>query len=180
LKRRLVWLLLVTALSLGVSGIGVACGGGGEERLSVEEYFQKLQTISDDLEKQGATLDSEFEAAFGSGTSDEVDIDAIRKTFGQGATAFKDALNDVESLEPPSSVENAHDGFVAEMRVRTDLIESLADRAAEAESASDLEEVFVAFEGPEFETQAVRFSDACHALEGLAADNGIQVQLNCE
>jgi hypothetical protein len=179
LRRRVPLLLLFTALALGISGVAAACGGG-EEGLSVEEYFQQLQTISDEFEERGATLDSEFEAAFGSGTSDEVDVDAIQRILGEGATSFKDALNDAESLEPPSNVENAHREFVEEMRVRADLIESLADRAGEVESASDLEEVFAEFESPELETQAVRFSDACRALEGLAADNGIQADLNCE
>jgi hypothetical protein len=180
LKRRLFWLLLVAAVLLGVSGIAVACGGGGEERLSAEEYFQKLQTISDDLEKQGATLDSEFQAAVGSETGDEVDVGAVQRVLAEGGTAFRRALDDLENLTPPSNVENAHRAFVEQVRVRTDLIESLADRAAEAGSASDLQEVFAEFESPELEAEATRFSDACRALEGLASDNGIQVQLNCE
>lgn len=178
MKRRVLWLLLVTALVLGISSLAAACGGG-EEGLSVEEYFQQLQTISDDLEKQGATLDSEFEAAFGSETG-EVDVDAVQRVLSDGASAFRGALDDVEDLEPPSEAADAHGAFVEQVRARTDLMESLADRVAEAESASDLGEVFAEFEGPELEKEAVSFSDACRALERLAADNGIQVQLNCE
>lgn len=179
MKRRVVWFLLFAALSLGVSGIAVACGGG-KERLSVEEYFQRLQAISDDLDEQGATLDSEFEAAVGPGTADGVDVGAVQKVLAEGGAAFRGALDDLESLNPPSSLEDAHRTFVEQVRVRTDLIESLAQRATEAQSASDLGEVFAEFESPELEQEATRFSAACQALEGLATDNGIQVSLNCE
>lgn len=85
----------------------------------------------------------------------------------------------MESLDPPSEAEAAHSVFVRELRFRVELMESLADRAAEVESLSGLEEVFAEFEDPEFEVAAVRFDDACRALEQVAADNGIEVDLDC-
>ena len=179
MKRRVVGLLLLTALLLGASTIAAACGGGDEE-LSLEEYFQKLQTSSDDLEQRGEASASELGDDFDPETGELPSIDTLQRILSEGVSAFQDALNEVESLDPPSEVKGAHDTFLQEARARMEVFESLADRAAEAESLSDLEDVFAEFEGPDFEAADIRFEDACRGLEQVAAENGIEVDLNCE
>jgi hypothetical protein len=179
MKRRVLGFLLVTALLLGVSTIAAACGGG-EEELSLEEYFQKLQTISNDIKEREEGLDTEFEMAFDPETSPETTIDIVESVLSQGASASKAAFDDVDSLDPPSEVEDAHNEFLREGRARTELLESLADQAAKVESLPGLEDMFAEFDSPDLEVAAVRFDDACRALEQVAADNDIEVDLNCE
>ena len=179
MKPRVLGFLLVMGLLLGVGAVAAACGNG-EEELSLEEYFQKLQTISNDIKEREEGLDAQFETAFDPETSPETTIDIVESVLSQGASASREAFDDVDSLDPPSEVEDAHNEFLREGRGRTELLESLADQAAEVESLSGLEDVFAEFEDPEFETAAVRFDDACRALEQVAADNDIEVDLTCE
>ena len=158
-------------LLLGVGAVAAACGGG-EEELSLEEYFQKLETISDDLRERGEAFDPE--------TGELPNIDTLQRLLSEGVSAFQDALNEAENLDPPSEVKGAHDTFLQEARARMEVFESLADRAAEVESLSGLEDVFAEFEDPDSEAADVRFDDACRALEQVAADNGIELDLGCE
>lgn len=171
--------LLVVALLAGISAVAASCGDG-EEALPAEEYFQQLQSISSELDDRVQTLDSEYEAALGSETGSEVDVEAIQSILDEGASAFRDALDAVESLDPPSGVEDAHREFLQEARARTELLESYASRAGEAESPSELEAAFAEFDDPNGDAMALRFAAACEALETIAADQGIQVDLNCE
>jgi hypothetical protein len=178
MKRRVLGSLVATALLLGVSSIAVACGNVGDE-LSLGEYFQQLETISNDLEERGEVVERELETAFDPEGGIESAIDTLQGLLSEGASAFEDALADIESLEPPSEAENAHNVFVEEARGRVELVEDLADRVAEVESLSDLEEVFAQLESPEFQAADRRFRDACQALQGIATDNGIDVDLDC-
>jgi hypothetical protein len=162
-----------------VMGVATACGDG-EDKLSVEEYFQKLQTISDDLREREEALGSEFQTAFDPETSPDAAIDTLGRVLGEGASASREVFDDVDSLDPPSEVEDAHNEFLREGRATTRLLETLADRAAEVESLFGLEDVHAELEGPDFEAAGVRLEDACRALEGIAADNGIEVDLDCE
>jgi hypothetical protein len=179
MKRRVLGFLLVTALLFGVGAITAACGGG-EDELTLEEYFQKLQTISDDLEEREKALDIEFEMAFDPETSPDTSVDTAQRVMGEAASASREVFDDVDSLDPPSEVEDAHNEFLREGRATTRLLETLADRAAEVESLFGLEDVHAELEGPDFEAAGVRLEDACRALEGIAADNGIEVDLDCE
>jgi len=176
MRPRVLGFLLVTALLLGVSTIAAACGGG-EDELSLEQYFQQLQTISDDLEERGQVIASELGGDFDPETGELPSIDTLQRFLSEAVSAHQDALNEAESLDPPSEVESAHDEFVQATRDRVEFIESLADQAAESGSASGLLEIFTQVSlGSEQET---RFEDACQELERIAVDNGIGADLGC-
>jgi hypothetical protein len=178
MKRRALGSLLVTALLLGAGIIAAACGEGGEEP-SLKEYFQQLETISNELEERGVAVERELETAFDPEGGIDAAIDALQGLLTEGVSAFEDAFADIERLEPPSGVENIHRVFVEEARGRAELIETLADQIAEVESLSDLEEIFAQLESPEFQAADRRFRDACQVLQGIATDNGIDVDLDC-
>lgn len=179
MKRRALGFVLVTALLVAVGAIAAACGDG-EEELTLEEYFQRLQTMSDDLNERGEALETELEGLFDPAASEQQSIAAGRRFLDGNVSIIRDGLDVLEDLDPPSQVGDSHNKFVDAANGLRDRIGDLADRAAEVQSAADLEEIFAEFQSPELETIDERFVDACQALERIASENGIQVDLGCE
>ncbi len=180
MKRRLFAPLFVAAALLALGSIAAACGG--DDKLTLEEYFEQAQVISDDSDEEFEALYADFpdeddEEFF----SNEENLSVIKDFAARFPVIFRDTLNDVEALDPPPEVEDAHDEFLAAGRDLLTLFEGLTSPVEEAESVSEVEELFgIGEEDPEIEAADQRFMDACLALEGIADDNGVVVDFDCE
>ncbi len=179
MKRRVLGFLLVTALLAAVASFATACGGGGGDELTLDEYFQQLQAIGDDLEEQGNALEAEIEGAFTAETSAEEAIAALEAFLTEGVEVFQEALAEIEDMNPPSEAKDAHDRFVESARTRVDLIENLAESVGEAETLEDLQQVITDLADVQLEEET-RLQEACHSLEQIASDKGLQLDLNCD
>ena len=172
--------LFIAAALLALGTIAAACGGGDE--LTLEEYFEQAQVISDDADEEFEALyadipDEDDEEFF----SNEENLPVIKDFAARFPVIFRDTLDDVEALDPPAEAEDAHDEFLAAGRDMLALFEGLTSPVEEAESISEAEELFgIGEEDPEIEAADQRFTDACLALEGVADDNGIVVDFDCE
>jgi DNA repair exonuclease SbcCD ATPase subunit len=182
MKPRLIVPLLVAALLLVLGTIASACGGDGDG-LTLEEYFQRIDVLGSDLEDEIDRLGEEFdeatEAAEEAETEEEM-IEPSRDSFNRLAALVGDFVSELESIDPPSEVEDAHNEIVAAQAEGLDLLEDLNERAQRVESASDMEEVWAELEGPVFTAVSDRSEQACFALEAIADANGIDVDLECE
>ncbi len=176
MKAFVISILAAALLALGT--IAAACGGGDE--LSLEEYFEQAQVISDDSDEEFEALYADFpdeddEEFF----SNEENLTVIKDFAARFPVVFRDTLNDVEALDPPAEVEDAHDEFLAAGNELLILFVGLTGPVEEAESVSEAEVLFGDEDDPEIEAADQRFTDACLALEGIAADNGIVVHFGC-
>ena len=177
MKAFVISILAAALLALGT--IAAACGGGDE--LTLEKYFEQAQVISDESDEEFEALYADFpdeddEEFF----SNEENLTVIKDFAAGFPVIFSDTLNDVEALDPPAEVEDAHDEFLAAGRDLATLYEGLTSSVEEAESVSEAEVLFgTGEEDPEIEEADQRFMDACLALEGIAQDNGIHVDFEC-
>ncbi len=177
MKRRLIVPLFIAAMLLTFGTIAAACGDDG---LTLEEYFQRIDVLGNDLEDESDRLGEEFEEAIeGAETEDDV-IEPFRDFFNRLAALFGDFVSELESIDPPSEVEDAHNEIVTAQAEGLELLEDLDERAQRAESVSDFEELSAELEGPVFTDVSDRSEQACFALEAIADDNGIDVDLECE
>jgi len=156
-----------------------ACGGG-EEDLTLEEYFQRIDVLGDDTDDEIDRLNEEFEAAAEEAETEEEVIEAFHDFFGPLTASFEDFVAELESIDPPSEVEDAHNEAVAVQAEGLELFEDLNERAQRVESASGMEEVVAELEGPVFTDISDRNEQACFGLEAIADANGIDVDLECE
>ena len=169
---RVRWLLLLGAGLAVVLALG-ACGGGGE-RLSAEDYFKKLEAISNDTsEKESAVQPSEEETA--NQTPEELKQTAI-EFLNSTAAILEEGAKKAEDLNPPDDIQDAHEaainGFKAEARTFTDFADELQDVAPE-----DVEDFFNSKVFVESTFAASR--QACLALQGVADDRNIDADLRC-
>ncbi len=156
---RLPVFLFVAALALLVAAIAAACDGDGG--LSLEEYFSEMQAISDDVNAGRDALSREFQAV------------SLLEGLAMVASEARDRLG---GIDPPAEAEDAHNELALAFAAVEAVCQGAADGAAEVESRSEITELLSACKSVEASSQ---FRVPCRALELLADDNGIQVNLRC-
>jgi len=150
-----------------------ACGDGGDE-LSLEEYFQRVLDIGDAAETRADTLEEESQ---GLGE----DLNATRDYFDGLEAIAREALSDLRDIDPPAEVRDAHDEFVAGVAATQAVWKDLSDRIRDLESPSEVQALLFAMsEDPAFSAAFERQGNACVQLQGIADENGIDVDLECE
>ena len=88
----------VLALVLIAAGCG---GGGGGTSLSKEEYSSQLNTICTELNDKNKAI------------GDPQSIDEVVTKGPQLQDAFQSAIDEVENLNPPDELKDAHERFVS-------------------------------------------------------------------
>ncbi len=175
MKAFVISILAAALLALGV--IAAACGGGDE--LTLEEYFEQAQVISDNSDEEFEALYADFpdeddEEFF----SNEENLPFLKNLFAGFPVIVRDTLDQVEELNPPAEAEEAHDEFLATGREWLELLEDGADRVEAVESISEAGQIEEELEPALGEAQQ-RFDDACLDLVRVGQANGIHVDREC-
>jgi hypothetical protein len=164
--------LLALAVALGMlAGFGVAagaCTSDGGSALTLEEYFQQLDELDNRSNDQFGELDSQL--------GEEPDIDAVKEVFPQYVDIVDEFFAGLEDLEPPDEAKDAHDEAIEAGQAFREEFGALVENSGDAET---VDEVFAGFESEAFTTADQRFTDACLALQEIADENSITVDLTC-
>ena len=173
---RVLRLAFIAVLLLAFGAIAAACDGGGDP-LTIQEYFEALETLSDDLNERSDALDEQFEDDFANAESEEDAIALFQEFFPQALPFFEDFVGGINDLNPPEQVEDAHGELEEASGDLLAAVEDLVDQMEDVESDADLVELF----GEEsFLDAGERFEEACVDLEEIAGENELEVGLDCE
>ena len=165
--------ILVVAVTLLAGALGLAaCDDDGDDELSTEEYFRRLQELEDRFEDRSDEIDEAIGDVFDAELTDETRED-IEQYLADASDAIDDYREDLDDLDPPEEAEDAHERAVEGAEELRETFEDWRDRLEDADSVEEL------FEDADIDALE-RLSDACSDLEELAQDNGIDVELNCE
>ena len=173
MTSRFITLSLVIVL---LGAIAAACGGGDGDGdpLTIGRYFERLETLAGRFEDRGTELEEEFDVA--SATSDDELVELSQDFLRGGLAVLQDFVDDLDRLAPPAGVADAHDTAVDAGRAAVSAFQDVVDQAEDAVSAADLAPLFELFaEGAAFD----QFSEGCFALQEIADDTGISVDLQC-
>ncbi len=144
--------VILLACLCGVVAIA-GCGGGDGSNggaLSKEDYEAAMQSLQTDLQASA----EELQAAF----SDTTDINAMSDGLSQTADLMSQASQDLDDIEPPDDVADAHQAMVDQSAAAAERLTEFADTVANA-SLADLQETLAEFQTfEEFEAldEAVR------------------------
>ncbi len=153
-----------------------ACGGGGSGELSLEQYFDRVASIVGDLEERTASLDQPLEQDF---NSDAEQIEAFRNAFTTVIPFFRDFVDDLNEIDPPTVVADAHSELVAAFAGVAGGLEDFIDQLAEVETASEFSDLLFAPDSA-FGSAIGQLTIACLKLQSTAADNDIDADpLEC-
>ena len=165
--------MLFVALLLTLGVIGTACGGGAS---SLEEYFQEVEQLRGDVVGQSERLQDGFDRAINLADSEEATVQAFRDFFTDASAIFAEFVTDIDALEPPDAVADAHREAVEAFEDSQVAISNFSARLNQVESEAELDGLFETFDSePAFD----RFEEACLALQEIADDNDIAVDLDC-
>ena len=173
--------MALVALLLILGSIATACDGGdgGGGGLTLEEYFRRVDSLGESSDDDRDKWLAEYEEATDEAETEEEFLEAFREFFGRYIELTAGLVADLESIDPPSEVKDAHEELVAAEAEAVDLLEELNERAQRAESVFDVEDVIT-----EFELTASHFSDRyepeCLALQAIADNSSIDIDLDCE
>ncbi len=169
-RRLLFGSLFLTVLLLVVGTSAEACGGGDDE-LTLEEYFQQVDVVLGQTEER---LDELVEGVTPGLTHEEFE-DALREWLPEMATVLGEGIDGMENIEPPAEAEEAHQEWLA----ASALVEAASQDLLDKLEADDLEGFVAIVYEPEFAEASERGSEACLGLQGVADANGIDVDLEC-
>ncbi len=175
MKRRLFAPLFIAAALVALGITAAACGG--DDKLTLEEYFERFEAIDADVDAKFETLYEDFpdeddEEFF----SNEENLPLLKEIFAGFPILLREALDQVEELNPPSEAEDAHDELLATGREWLELLEDAADRVEAVDSISEIEEELEPAVGEAQE----RFDAACLDVVAVGEANGIVVDVSCE
>ena len=170
-------MLAAAALLVGLATFGAACknGGGG---LSLEEYFQELDSIQEQTDATFATQEASAGEPAADASGEELTA-FFRDNITGSADILRGAAADVDGIDPPDEVADAHSDLVATTNELVAVLDDMADSIPDTITLADLEQGTF-FDNEELNAADEQFLAACSALEQIASDNNITVDLNCE
>ncbi|HJP40096.1 MAG TPA: hypothetical protein QGF35_00100 [Dehalococcoidia bacterium] len=167
------FLVLAIVLSLGLAAIVVGCEG--DDELTLEEYFDRFQKISDE---RTAEIDSLGSLDL---FLDEDDLDGFRDAFKEAAEISDKKIAEVADLNAPSEAAHRHNEFVSAGQAMFDELDKIIEAMEDADTLEEVIDVMIeaGTKPSEFSVIEARFDDACWELQGVAEDAGIDVDLEC-
>jgi hypothetical protein len=168
---------LVVILPLALAAAAVACGGGGPS--SLEDYFERLDEIRDDVSERSDTLNRDFGDELDAAATDDEELQTIQGFYSEFASLMIGAVDDLGALGPPQEAESLHGDFVDVQSDGLALLSDLVEELNDAESPSDAEERFDEMFVDALGEISRREDEACFALQRLADDKDIGVDLDC-
>jgi hypothetical protein len=184
--------LLVTLLAaLGM--IGLACGGGSDNKATATVGASATQAASSSAESQYFTQVAAIFLTGQTGTAAANDalntsLDAAQTLDEKktAITAFLDSMigvfdqsaTDMGGLDPPAAAKDAHDLFLGDIRAAKQKSSDLKAQLGGVASDDDLNAIIDQFNS-EVDPIVADSNSACKSLQTLADSDGITVDLSC-
>lgn len=137
----------------------------------LEEYFQELDAAENTLRSGAESADADLTAL-----NDSTPPDEVIAAFEDAQAVVDQFVSDLQALDPPPETAVAHEETVAAYQAVSGIVSDAIDLV---ESGGTLQEAVTLLTSPEA-TEVDAATDAlCGALEQIATDNGIEVDLGC-
>jgi len=115
--------LLMLAIVLMAAGLGGAAGCGGEERLSREEFGERLQSI----DQRGGERWGRLAQVAADLEPDQALPADVKQPMTDLVEFQRQAANELEELNPPQEAEEEVEELIAALRDRTEVFEQVIE-----------------------------------------------------
>lgn len=176
--RRLLALQLVPiALVLLALGSFAACGGGENESLTLEGYFEQLEALDSAFDDRNDDLIERADEGTANASSAAEELDVFVDFFVEATEIADKFVGELDELNGPSEVDAAHREAVESGRAFVGVMENASSgiEIAEDETAAG-----AVAEGAFTSAEFARFDAACATLQSIADENAIDIDLDCE
>lgn len=166
---------------LAATALLAACsGGGGRESVTLEQYFQRVQTLHEEQERSSEALGEQFAEQFSGIESLEQALVAMQTVLPEFLPGFRSIIEQTQaglaSLEPPAEVQDVHADLID---VYNDFVALIDETLDQIEQGVAGEEVLQTFMGDRADTAlGMRFTAIANELLAIAEAAGITVDLS--
>ena len=169
------------AMLLALTVLSTACGDDDEatgtgDKGALEQYYRDLQSA---IGEASARFQALPQISADEATSEEIVTDEAADFFDDMADVFADFEQSLREIDPPEEVAELHDEGT---RATEEFVDKARDYQAQAAQTDSFEEALaltLAFSADSFDI-FTGFGEACLELKQIAADNGVDVGLQCE
>jgi hypothetical protein len=185
-------LIVVLLLTFGLTAAG--CGdddGGGEDTPAadteepsdgepteasepssgLEAYFEDLDDVEDAFRIGQASSQADFTSV-----DETTPLEDVITLFEELQGVIDEFVAGLEGIDPPPAAEAAHEETIAGFQAISELID---EAIAAVEGGATADELFAFFETDEAVQASEALDATCNALQALADDNSIAVDLSC-
>jgi hypothetical protein len=156
--------------------ITAACGGGGDDPQTLEEYLGLYEAADNRAEQASDQLDTQYAAVLSQTqlTDDNrPDVQAYFQELGEVGQTYVDEISD---LNPPEEAEDLHEASVESYQHVLDLYDDAQADIGQVTSIGGLQALF---DTPEINDALEAANEDCRELQQLATDNNVDVDLEC-
>ena len=167
-------LLLPAGLMLLLLGtIAAACTS--DDELTLEEFYQQGQAISDDF---AVEIEEVYESFPDDGEETDENLQAEKDSYGEFSPVYDDFFDELETLNPPSEAEDEFDDL---LKTGREIVEFLEDYAVRIEGAESFTELGQLLDEGDAEADALQdsYQAACQSLQDIADANDIVAVIEC-
>ena len=146
--------------------------------LSLEEYFQEIDTIFEESDQAVEDVTADFDAAMDAATTVEEQVAALKSFLDETNRVLFLSILQLGGLEPPPEVAASHNDFLDQVEAVAQISEDFLARLPDVQTNADLEALISELDF-DLSVATATADDACLEMQGVADDNGIIVDLNC-
>lgn len=176
-KARLA-VLLIAVLPLALA-IAAACrGGGSDDELTLEEYFEQLDAALESSDIELGRLQTDY-LGNPEGSQTWIKVAAFQDFCTGVVQHYRRVVADLESMDPPPLVKGAHEQFIATQVEALDFFVAINDRAWRVSTVDEFVDVLRDARGFTWREIEGRGSEWCFSLEQIGVRFGVEVSLEC-
>jgi len=155
-----------------VASIATACNRG----LSMQSYFDSLVRIRDEMTAKDQQLQMTAMQKVSEATDDAAKLAALKDYLQQLTASSQRTLGEVKALDPPGDAEQAHQDFVAAL---TEFQIALGQALQAFDRYTTVDEALGGIMSDAVTKAGADTDKACNALQKIANDNRVKVNLGC-
>lgn len=174
------------ALLLSLGLVAAACGDDDSRPgraqptlgplLSLQEYYDEVAALDGAFAQRSRALNAGLEQQKADIESPEEAFDLARQFIGARTDVIESLSAGVAALTPPGELAEAHGAVVSGSDGLLVAFTKLVDRLSEVTSAETLDALLA---DDQLEAASVALQQACSALQALADENSMNVELDC-
>jgi hypothetical protein len=171
--------LAFLALALVVLALAVSACFNGKEPETLDDYLDLLEEYIADSRGFVDRLQADYDDAVAQADDGQARLEALQTYFSGFSEHQQDVVAQLEDMDPPDNAKGQHEDLLAARKDGRDIVGELNQSIQDAGSETEADAA-----GQEFETDLQRISDeiaeACRALQDLADENDVDVDLGCD
>jgi hypothetical protein len=176
--KRLSGVLFVAGALLALATVAAACGGDDSDERAREEYFEKIEQITEDYVAKLDSVDDRYQQLIAASGTDGVQLQAFLFYLEASSLSIREEIDARNEVDPPPEVEKAHLEWLTAARVLAKLYEDVVNRATDEQGFSSLQDVL---DEVDYESRLTEVEDrarrACSGLQDIADKYEIEVSL---